>query len=79
MCKYDEAFTEKEMLEETGLCKDCKLKCENAGKQTQCTKTMTVEEMSQYLAHRASTEENIDDKIKLAIISGALSILSKQI
>lgn len=33
MCKWDEAFTEKEMLEETDRCKDCKLNCENAGKQ----------------------------------------------
>lgn len=33
MCKYDEAFTEKEMLEETGYCKDCKMDCRNAGKQ----------------------------------------------
>lgn len=32
MCKYDEAFTEKEMLEETGFCKDCKMDCPNAGK-----------------------------------------------
>ena len=32
MCKYDEAFTEKEMLEETGFCKDCKMDCQNAGK-----------------------------------------------
>lgn len=32
MCKYDEAFTCKEMLEETGFCKHCKLDCENAGK-----------------------------------------------
>ena len=32
MCKYDEAFTEKEMLEETGFCKCCKLDCPNAGK-----------------------------------------------
>ena len=33
MCKYDAAFTEKEMLEKTGFCKDCKLDCPNAGKQ----------------------------------------------
>ena len=33
MCKLVEAFTEKEMLEETDRCKDCKLNCENAGKQ----------------------------------------------
>lgn len=32
MCKYDEAFTKKEMLEETGFCKFCTLKCQNAGK-----------------------------------------------
>ena len=32
MCKFDEAFTEKEMLEETGYCKDCKIDCPNAGK-----------------------------------------------
>ena len=32
MCKFDEAFTEKEMLEETGYCKDCKMDCSNAGK-----------------------------------------------
>lgn len=32
MCKWDEAFTVNEMLEETGRCKDCKLNCENAGK-----------------------------------------------
>lgn len=32
MCKWDEAFTESEMLEETGRCKDCKLECRNAGK-----------------------------------------------
>lgn len=35
MCKYDEAFTEKEMLEETGFCKCCKLDCPNAGKQNE--------------------------------------------
>lgn len=33
MCKFDEAFTEKEMLEETGFCKDCKMDCPNAGKE----------------------------------------------
>jgi len=33
MCKWDEAFTMNEMLEETSRCKDCKLNCENAGKQ----------------------------------------------
>lgn len=32
MCKYDEAFTVQEMLEETEQCKDCKLNCPNAGK-----------------------------------------------
>ena len=32
MCSYDEAFTIAEMLEETGLCKKCKLNCPNAGK-----------------------------------------------
>lgn len=32
MCKYDEAFTEQEMLEETGYCKTCKMNCQNAGK-----------------------------------------------
>ena len=31
MCKWDEAFTEQEMLEETGYCKDCKMDCPNAG------------------------------------------------
>lgn len=36
MCKYDEAFTEKEMLEETGQCADCKLDCKNAGKRLIC-------------------------------------------
>ena len=34
MCKYDEAFTEDEMLEETGQCAKCKLDCKNAGKQS---------------------------------------------
>lgn len=33
MCKYDEAFTEQEMLEETGYCKICKMDCPNAGKE----------------------------------------------
>lgn len=33
MCKWDEAFTEQEMLEETGYCKDCRLDCPNAGKE----------------------------------------------
>lgn len=32
ICSYDEAFTIAEMLEETGLCKKCKLNCPNAGK-----------------------------------------------
>ena len=30
MCKYDEAFTKKEMKEETGKCKTCSLNCEYA-------------------------------------------------
>lgn len=33
MCKFDEAFTEREMLEETGFCKNCKLNCPSAGKE----------------------------------------------
>lgn len=33
MCKWDEAFTEQEMLGETGYCKDCRLDCPNAGKE----------------------------------------------
>lgn len=33
MCEYDEAFTQDEMLEETGFCKDCKLDCPNRGKE----------------------------------------------
>ena len=33
MCKWDEAFTEEEMLEETDRCKNCELNCENVGKQ----------------------------------------------
>lgn len=32
LCSYDEAFTIAEMLEETRLCKKCKLNCPNAGK-----------------------------------------------
>ena len=32
MCKYDEAFTQAEMLEETGFCKSCKFGCPNRGK-----------------------------------------------
>ena len=32
MCKYDEAFTQAEMLEETGFCKNCKFDCPNRGK-----------------------------------------------
>lgn len=32
MCEYDEAFTQAEMLEETGFCKDCKNNCPNRGK-----------------------------------------------
>ena len=33
MCKWDEAYTEREMLEETEHCKNCKLNCNNAGKE----------------------------------------------
>lgn len=33
MCKIDEGFTEKEILEETGWCKDCKQVCPMAGKE----------------------------------------------
>lgn len=36
MCKMDEAFTEDEMLEETGQCADCKQVCKNAGKRLIC-------------------------------------------
>lgn len=32
MCKYDEAFTEQEMLEETGSCMKCRMDCPNAGR-----------------------------------------------
>lgn len=32
ICKYDEAFTVEEMLEETCMCKNCKLDCPNKGK-----------------------------------------------
>lgn len=32
ICEYDEAFTQAEMLEETGFCKSCKLDCPNRGK-----------------------------------------------
>lgn len=32
VCEYDEAFTQAEMLEETGYCKNCKLDCPNRGK-----------------------------------------------
>ena len=32
MCEYDEAFTQAEMLEETGFCKNCKFDCPNRGK-----------------------------------------------
>lgn len=32
MCKYDEAFTEQEMLEETGSCRKCRMDCPNAGR-----------------------------------------------
>ena len=34
ICKYDEAFTQAEMLEETGYCKNCKLNCPNRGKES---------------------------------------------
>lgn len=33
ICEYDEAFTQAEMLEETGFCKNCKLNCPNKGKE----------------------------------------------
>lgn len=32
ICEYDEAFTQAEMLEETGHCKNCKIDCPNRGK-----------------------------------------------
>lgn len=32
ICEYDEAFTQAEMLEETGFCKNCKFDCPNRGK-----------------------------------------------
>ena len=32
VCKYDEAFTVEEMLEETCKCNNCKLDCPNKGK-----------------------------------------------
>lgn len=33
ICEYDEAFTIKEMLEETGCCANCKINnCPNCGK-----------------------------------------------
>ena len=32
-CKWDEGFTTKEMIEETGKCKECKMDCEMAGKE----------------------------------------------
>lgn len=32
ICEYDETFTQAEMLEETGYCKNCKLDCPNRGK-----------------------------------------------
>lgn len=44
MCKWDEAFTMKEMLEETGRCKNCKFDCEYAGKQLS-EENMSNEEM----------------------------------
>lgn len=31
-CEWDEAFTTKEMKEETGRCEKCKLDCPEAGK-----------------------------------------------
>ena len=34
VCEYDEAFTQTEMLEETGYCKNCKLNCPNRGKES---------------------------------------------
>ena len=34
ICEYDEAFTQAEMLEETGYCKNCKLNCPNRGKES---------------------------------------------
>ena len=55
MCKYDEAFTEKEMLEETGFCKGCGLDCPNAGKQNDershtLSKEEIKKEMLEYLS-----------------------------
>jgi hypothetical protein len=32
ICERDEGFTIKEILEETGWCKECKLDCPNKGK-----------------------------------------------
>ena len=32
--EYDEAFTQAEMLEETGFCKGCKFNCPNRGKES---------------------------------------------
>ena len=34
VCEYDEAFTQAEMLEETGFCKACKIDCPNRGKES---------------------------------------------
>ena len=34
ICKYDEAFTQAEMLEETGYCKNCKLNCPTRRKES---------------------------------------------
>ena len=34
VCEYDEAFTQAEMLEETGFCKGCKFNCPNRGKES---------------------------------------------
>ena len=36
MCKFDEAFTEKEMFEKTEKCADCTLDCKYAGKRLIC-------------------------------------------
>lgn len=39
---------------------------------------MTFAEMAQYLSHLAAKQENDDDKVNLAIISGVLSMLSEK-
>jgi len=39
---------------------------------------MTLAEMAQYLAHLSAKSDDEDEKIKLAIISGVLSMLSEQ-